>query len=290
MYLDQIIAGLKSGDRRSIARCISIMENGDDDDRRYIIERIFNLGNARIIGITGPPGVGKSTIIGRLAPMLNNKAVTSVLAIDPSSPFSGGSILGNRIRMQESLSKYGIYMRSTANRMYEGGLSEYTWDIIKVLEASGSRNIIIETVGSGQADLDIMNYADITLVVLSPGLGDEIQALKSGLMEIGDIFVLNKMDLEGSYLAMKEIMNVLSIKDNRPPVIGINSITGEGYNELLSEIEKIKKNNKNLRYKRKLKQVIISDLYKRYSSIIENMVIDYNIDPYSLANDIIKIE
>lgn len=292
MNINDLINGILKGDKRSIARSISLIENSDLTIRKKIIKEIYNKGNAKIIGITGPPGVGKSTIIGNIAPMLSDYGKVSILAIDPASPFSGGSILGNRIRMQESLSKKNIFMRSTSNRLYNGGLSEYSWDIVKILEASGSDFIILETVGSGQSDVDIMNIADITCVVLAPGLGDEIQALKSGIMEIGDLFIVNKIDREGSYIAIKDIRETLNLSNKiKTPVIGINSINLENYDKFIDYIIKWDKKNYKEKYIRKLRQIIIEEIYNKYSYYIDNMDYDNDLlkkDPYTTAETIIN--
>jgi len=292
MNINDLITGILKGDKRSIARSISLIENSNLTVRKKIIKDIYNKGNAKIIGITGPPGVGKSTIIGNMAPMLSDYGKVSILAIDPASPFSGGSILGNRIRMQESLSKKNIFMRSTSNRLYNGGLSEYSWDIVKILEASGSDFIILETVGSGQSDVDIMNIADITCVVLAPGLGDEIQALKSGIMEIGDLFIVNKIDHEGSYIAIKDIRETLNLSNKiKTPVIGINSINLENYDKFIDYIIKWNKKNYKEKYIRKLRQIIIEEIYNKYSYYVDNMDYDNDLlkkDPYTTAETIIN--
>ncbi len=291
MNIDNLIEGILNGDNRSIARAISLVENSDPVSRERIIKSIYSAGNAKVIGITGPPGVGKSTIIGNIAPMLSDYGKVSILAVDPASPFSGGSIMGNRIRMQKSLSRKGIFMRSTSNRLYNGGLSEYSWDIVKILEASGSDFIILETVGSGQSDIDIMNIADITCVILAPGLGDEIQALKSGIMEIGDVFIVNKIDREGSYIAIKDIRETLNLSNKiKTPVIGINSIDIENYDKFLDYIVNWNKKNYREKYVRKLRQIVLEEIYNKYSYYIDNM--DYTEDtlkrdPYTTAEIII---
>jgi len=292
MNIERLTDGILHGDYRSIARSISLIENSGYELRKEIISRIYRHGNAKIIGITGPPGVGKSTLIGNLAPKLSEHGKVAVLAIDPASPFSGGSILGNRIRMQTALSKKNIYMRSTSNRLFNGGLSEYTWDIIKILEAAGNKFIILETVGSGQSDVDVMNIADITCVVLAPGLGDEIQAIKSGIMEIGDIFIINKIDREGSYMAIKDIRESLNMSNKlSTPVIGLNSITGENYGELIDNILRMDKKNVKEKYYRKLKMTVMETIYSDYSKYIDSIEDDKNVpdeDPYTMAEDILK--
>ncbi len=291
MNTDILVQDILKGDYRAIARSISLIENSGYKVRKDIISKIYRYGNAKVIGVTGPPGVGKSTAIGNLAPLLATNGKVAVLAIDPASPFSGGAIMGNRIRMQAALSKKGIYMRSTSNRLYNGGLSEYTWDIVKVLEAAGNDFIILETVGSGQADVDVMNIADVTCVFLAPGLGDEIQAMKSGLMEIGDIFVINKIDREGSYLAIKDIRESLNMSNNlETPVIGVNSLTGENYEELVKNILELKQKNPREKYYKKLKMVVMEAIYDEYSDYVDSMEFGdkpVNEDPYTMAEEIL---
>ena len=291
MNTDILAQGILHGDYRAIARSISLIENSGYEVRKAIIKRIYGHGDAKVVGITGPPGVGKSTAIGNLAPLLAAHGKVAVLAIDPASPFSGGAILGNRIRMQSALSKQGIYMRSTSNRLYNGGLSEYTWDIVKVLEAAGNDYIILETVGSGQADIDVMDIADVTCVFLAPGLGDEIQAIKSGIMEIGDIFVVNKIDREGSYLAIKDIRESLSMSNKlETPVIGVNSLTGDHYGELVQSILKMNARNPREKYYKKLKMVVMEAIYDEYSNYVDSIEFGDNPlkeDPYTMAEEIL---
>ncbi len=309
MKIHDIINGILNGDRRSIARAISIVE--DDEmvvDASEVIKGIYHhTGRAHVIGITGPPGIGKSTMIGRLARILSdgNRKV-SVIAVDASSPFSGGSLLGNRIRMQESLTENGIFMRSLANRGMNGGLSRSTWDAVKILDAAGNDYIIIETVGAGQADLDIVDLADTVIVVLGPGLGDEIQAIKAGIMEIGDIFVVNKIDRDGSFLAMKDIQDSLAMtpqKEWKVPVIGLDSLKGKGYDELVSEITKhgtFNVSRPNIRLDRFMKEVemaLQAEIRRQYLLEARELLnskdaiarlSEEKIDPYSAAMKILK--
>lgn len=304
-----MIKGIVSGDRRAVSRAISIVENDQDSSNaKKIVKEIFPFtGKAHIVGITGPPGIGKSTMIGNLSAILSEKGKqVSVVAIDASSPFSGGSLLGNRIRMQESLSRYGVFMRSLANRGLKGGLSRSVWDTVKILDASGSDLIIVETVGAGQADLDVANLADTVVMVLGPGLGDEIQAIKAGIMEIGHIFVINKMDLPGSFIAMKDIEETLAMSplgEWKPPVVGLNSLTREGYDNLISEIDRhgvfVKKHNDILvrKFMTELQLTIDDELRNRFRTEISNFLndrktieslVENKVDPYSAAENLIN--
>ncbi|MCL4341996.1 MAG: methylmalonyl Co-A mutase-associated GTPase MeaB [Candidatus Thermoplasmatota archaeon] len=307
--IDQIIEGIYRGDHRSISRAISIVENEwDSENTRKLIRQIYpKTGKAHIIGITGPPGIGKSTMIGNLCALLSerNKKV-SVVAIDASSPFTGGSLLGNRIRMQESLTRYGVYMRSLANRGINGGLSRSIWDTVKILDAAGSDFIIVETVGAGQADLDVINLADTVIVVLGPGLGDEIQAIKAGIMEIGHIFVINKMDRQGAYIAMKDIEETLAMMPRgewKPSVVGINSLTREGYDNLIEEICRHRsfcETNREARirkFRTELQMHIDDELRRKFRKDINGVLNDNDrlegylnrrTDPYSAAEEIVE--
>ena len=217
------------------------MEGANDNLRKELLAKLYQYGgHSQVVGITGPPGIGKSTLIGNMSSLIikSGKKV-AILAIDASSPYTGGSLLGNRIRMQDQLWENKIYMRSLANRGSKGGLADSALGSVIILDSAGYDYIIIETVGSGQADLDIMNLADTTVLVLAPGLGDQIQAIKAGIMEIADIFVMNKMDREGAYFAMKDIEDTLSLDENkefRREVIGSTITKSESYLELINAI------------------------------------------------------
>lgn len=308
MNIDKIVDGILSRDNQSIARGISVAEDQSlSTESRKIIKGIYrHTGKAQVLGITGPPGIGKSTMIGVLSTRLSQQEHSvAVLAVDASSPFTGGSLLGNRIRMQESLSKYGVYMRSLASRGLSGGLSRSVWDSVMILDAAGYDFIIIETVGAGQADLDIVNLADTIVVVLAPGLGDQIQAIKSGIMEIADIYIVNKMDREGSYMALKDIEEFLAYSvqgDWKVPVVGTNSLSGEGYEEYIGQILKHKEftkrdeSTKLRRFRYELKLALEDEMKQKIDSEIKRLVggnrikelMSKGTDPYTAAESIME--
>lgn len=309
LKLDDLIQGILEGDRRCVSRAISIVENEQvSHNAKKIVKEIFqHTGKAHIVGITGPPGIGKSTMIGNLSSMLSDLGrKVSVVAIDASSPFTGGSLLGNRIRMQESLTRHGVFMRSLANRGLKGGLSRSIWDTVKILDASGSDVIIVETVGAGQADLDVVNLAETVIMVLGPGLGDEIQAIKAGIMEIGSLFVINKMDLPGAFIAQKDIEETLAMSpmgEWKPPVVGVNSLTREGYGDLIGQIDKhgtFAKKSSDLAFRRfrtELEITIDEELRSRFHQEIRAFLTDSEkikalmekkTDPYSAAENLIN--
>ncbi|MEM0149215.1 MAG: methylmalonyl Co-A mutase-associated GTPase MeaB [Candidatus Micrarchaeaceae archaeon] len=218
---------VKAGRVEGIARAISFIEDSkDESSKNALLEMLHGSAkNAFILGITGPPGAGKSTLIGAMVgPLQKMGFKVAVLAVDASSPISGGSVLGDRIRMQESLSKYGIYMRSMASRWSVGGLSSAVLYATVILEAAGFDFIIVETVGAGQSDFDIMSIADIVAVVLAPALGDGLQGIKAGLMEIGDIFVMNKRDILdriGAAASIDALKSALYATEPRPASSGL---------------------------------------------------------------------
>lgn len=296
--------GILRGDSRAISRAITIIENGNDDpNARNIIKKIYNqTGKAKIIGITGPPGVGKSTIIGNLAAILKkNGRKVAVLAVDASSPFTNGTFLGNRIRMQDTLFKNDIFMRSLSTRGSTGGLSTSVWDTVRILDAAGFDTIIIETVGAGQADLDILGIAHTILVVLAPGLGDEIQAIKAGIMEIANIFIINKVDREDSYIAIKDIEDSLSLLPQgswKVPVVGLDSIKVKGYDELIKMIDlhlnsSESTQNTNERILREVMEILRNDFNLRIKKIVlgsndKIAEIEGGVDPYTIADKLTK--
>jgi LAO/AO transport system kinase len=234
------------GDARAIARAISLIED-EAPEGAELVRRLFpSTGRGYQVGVTGPPGAGKSTLVDRLIAELRgrNRSV-GVIAVDPTSPFSGGAILGDRVRMQTHMADSGVFIRSMATRGHLGGLAHATAEAALVLDASGKDIVLVETVGVGQDEIDIVRTADVSIVVLVPGAGDEVQALKAGIMEIADIFVVNKMDREGADRTAASIEAMLSLKGFsegawRPPILKTRATTGTGISELLDTLDQFR--------------------------------------------------
>jgi LAO/AO transport system kinase len=236
-----LIERLRSGDARSLARTISIVENRLPGWSELLKALFPQTGHARILGLTGAPGAGKSTLVDQLAKHYRKENRTvGIIAVDPTSPYTGGAILGDRIRMQDHFSDPGIYIRSMATRGSLGGLARATADVTTVIDASGRDLIMIETVGVGQDEVDIVRLADITVVILVPGMGDDVQSIKAGIMEIADIFVINKSDREGAERVEREIraLQSLAIRSDRwtPPIVKTVASDGTGISDLVAAI------------------------------------------------------
>jgi LAO/AO transport system kinase len=236
-----LLERLRSGDVRSLARAISIVENRLPGWAELLKTLFPQTGHARILGLTGAPGAGKSTLVDQLAKHYRKQNRTvGIIAVDPTSPYTGGAILGDRIRMQDHFSDPGIYIRSMATRGSLGGLARATADVTTVMDVSGRDLIMIETVGVGQDEVDIVRLADVTVVILVPGMGDDVQSIKAGIMEIADIFVINKSDREGAERVEREIraLQSLAIRSDHwtPPIVKTVASDGTGIGELVAAI------------------------------------------------------
>ncbi len=312
--LDDIIAQLYKGNRRAMARCISMVENDSVDSDPLLREIFQSTGNAYRIGITGPLGSGKSTLTNKLTSYyLKQGLQVGIIAVDPTSPFTGGAVLGDRIRMTDIEMDENVFIRSMASRGSLGGLSKKAREAADVLDAAGKDIIFLETVGVGQSEIDIVRASDATVVVLVPESGDSIQAMKAGLMEIADIFVLNKSDRSGADQAASAIDSILNLRTNkpednelwRPPVVKTIASQNSGIDDVDSSLEEFKKYMKEtdkFQHRRigalveRVDQLVTKKLYREfwtserrtYFNDQLSAVTDYRSSPYDLADSLIE--
>jgi LAO/AO transport system kinase len=301
---------IRSGEVRAVARAISAIENRTPESVELLKELFPHSGNARVIGLTGSPGSGKSTLVDQLAREYRKQSSTvGIVAVDPTSPYTGGAILGDRIRMQAHHADTGIYIRSMATRGFLGGLARTTADVATALDASGKDIILIETVGVGQDEIDIVRLADVTIVILVPGMGDDVQSIKAGIMEIADIFVINKSDREGADRVEKEIraMQSLAMRDDNwnPTIVRTVATEGKGIAELAAAIEEYERylDKQDLRLQKKisnwrerlvemlreslLQRVTRERLSEKELSAYAAEVAGHHRDPYTLVDEIV---
>jgi LAO/AO transport system kinase len=240
---EALVAAARDGDARSLARLVSLVENGSAELRPVMRAVAPHVGHARVVGLTGSPGVGKSTVTSALVRVYRALDLrVGVLAVDPTSPFTGGALLGDRVRMQDHAIDRGVFIRSMASRGHLGGLSVAAPQALRVLDAAGFDVICVETVGVGQAEVEIAALADTTLVIAAPGLGDSIQAAKAGILEIADIFVVNKSDRPGAQEVVRDLrtmMAMVSYADGawKPPIVPVSATAGDGVDELVSRLD-----------------------------------------------------
>ena len=269
-----IVKDLLEGERRSLSRAISIVDNAEPDSK-IILRQIYNkTGNIKTVGFTGPGGAGKSSLIGKLIPELQAMGYKiAILAVDPSSHITGGAILGDRIRMQTVMENENVFMRSLASRGASGGVSNSLRNVIRVVDAAGYDLVLVESVGAGQLEVEISKVVDMTVVVFTPNTGDNIQAIKAGLTEIGDIYIINKGDLEGATSLYNTILDLIGNTDKKPIVVKASAKTGKGISGLARIIDRLLKSNR-MHHKEKEKKMIESELRDMVLNMLEEKVLD----------------
>ena len=309
--MEDLIKKLLSGDPRSVARAITRIENGATDAAELMKAVFPKTGNATVIGITGAPGAGKSSLVDKLALYYKDQGEKiGIVCVDPSSPFSGGAILGDRIRMATLGLDKNVFIRSMATRGNLGGLSRSTVDAVAILDAAGYGKVIVETVGVGQDEVEIVKTADVSVVVLVPGMGDDIQAIKAGIMEIGDVFVINKADREGVLRTQKELEALLNLAHRpdmwNPPIVKSIATESKGIEDLATaitgylEFQRSGTQNKERRtaiarwrLTELLQERLLGDLLRRNGTgakleSLAEMVADKSIDPYSAVEELLN--
>lgn len=300
-----LVDGALRGDRGSIARLISLVEAGGDDAAAAVARLFPHTGGAYTVGITGAPGAGKSTLTDRLIGRLRRDGVpVGVLAVDPTSPFTGGAILGDRVRMQDHATDDGVFIRSMATRGHLGGLAVATPQAVRILDAAGKPWVIIETVGVGQVEVDVAAAADTTVVVVTPGWGDAVQASKAGLLEVADVFVVNKADRPGADDAMRDLAQMLALSGERawsPPIVETVATEGRGIDELFDAIvahrlhlesDGLLARQRETRIREELRAIVLERLARQIDALCTGAAFDRlvdevaarAIDPYTAAD------
>ncbi|HSF26858.1 MAG TPA: methylmalonyl Co-A mutase-associated GTPase MeaB [Actinomycetes bacterium] len=310
--VDELVRAARSGRPRAVARLISLVEGASPLLREVMAALAPHSGSAYVIGLTGAPGVGKSTSTSALVTELRRRDLrVGVLAIDPSSPFSGGALLGDRVRMQEHALDPGVFIRSMASRGHLGGLAWATPQALRVLDAAGCDVILIETVGVGQSEVEIAGLADTTIVLLAPGMGDAIQAAKAGILEVGDVYAVNKADRDGADATVRELRHMISLGERRkpgdwrPPVVRMVAVKGEGLDELLEALDKHRgwleqtgelHRRRHRRITEEIEAIAVATLRSRIGDLrdgdlldeLAEAVLDGRADPYGAADRLVE--
>jgi LAO/AO transport system kinase len=298
----------KSGDVRALARLLSLVEDESPRVRSVIKDLLPDTGGARVIGLTGAPGAGKSTVTGALLSAFRKVGRrVAVLAVDPSSPFTGGALLGDRIRMQEHATDEGVYIRSMASRGHLGGLAASTPQAVRVLDAAGFELIIIETVGVGQAEVAVASLADSVVVLLAPGMGDAVQAAKAGILEVADLFVVNKADKPDAQQVVRDLRNMVALADRddsdwKPPIVSTTATKGEGIGELTERLDQHwtwlnstgeLKRRRQARAREELTALAFTALRGRLAASrldeLAAQVADGTLDPFEAADELLSV-
>jgi LAO/AO transport system kinase len=308
---ESLITAAQAGDTRALGRLVSLVENGAPELRRAMKVIAPMTGHARVVGLTGSPGVGKSTVTAALIRRFRADGLRiGILAVDPTSPFSGGALLGDRVRMQDHATDDQVFIRSMASRGHLGGLAQATPQALRVLDAAGFDVVLIETVGVGQAEVEIASLADTALVVVAPGLGDSIQAAKAGILEIADIFVVNKSDRPGAQEVVRDLRNMLAMASYgagrwKPPIVSTAAATGEGIEDLVGSIDAHRawlaesgelEKRRHARASEEVTAIALAELRHRTGGMpgesrlaeLAARVADGELDPYAAADELIS--
>jgi LAO/AO transport system kinase len=308
--ITDLVEGARAGDHRTVARLVSLVEDAAPQLREVMAALGRVTGNAYVVGVTGSPGVGKSTLTsGLVAAYRRGGATVGVLAVDPSSPFSGGALLGDRVRMQEHATDTKVYIRSMASRGHLGGLAAATPQALRVLDAAGCDLVILETVGVGQAEVEVAGMADTTLVLLAPGLGDGIQAAKAGLLEVGDVYVVNKADRDGADQVARDLRSALALAPVSPgewrrPILRTVATSGKGLPELVDAVASHRtwleqhgglEQRRLARTRTEVEAIAVETLRARFGDLhgdkrldaLAARVVSGELDPYAAADELI---